>query len=183
MSEVNSVSAGQPPAIGEPSLSVSARVSATGFLHFSSNDLSEVSRVLAFFNLAPQAGEKQAESAAEAPGKPTRRKSDKAADTPAAPAPAPAAPAASAPAAASPSEGNVPASTAPAAAGSSTQPAAASASVTPEQAAQAVREHGAKHGIEAARALLAKHGVAKTAEITPEKAPAIYADAKASEEL
>jgi hypothetical protein len=56
-------------------------------------------------------------------------------------------------------------------------PVAAVAKATVEEAAAAVRAYGAKHGLDAARALLQKHGFARTTEVTAEKAGDIVAEA------
>jgi DNA polymerase III gamma/tau subunit len=56
-------------------------------------------------------------------------------------------------------------------------PVAAAAKATVEEAAAAVRAYGAKHGLDAARALLQKHGFARTTEVTAEKAGDIVAEA------
>lgn len=51
------------------------------------------------------------------------------------------------------------------------------AKATVEEAAAAVRAYGAKHGLDAARALLQKHGFARTTEVTADKAGRIVAEA------
>ena len=51
------------------------------------------------------------------------------------------------------------------------------AKATVEEAAAAVRAYGAKHGLDAARALLQKHGFARTTEVTADKAGHIVAEA------
>lgn len=56
-------------------------------------------------------------------------------------------------------------------------PAEAVAKATVEEAAAAVRAYGAKHGLDAARALLQKHGFARTTEVTADKAGHIVAEA------
>lgn len=56
-------------------------------------------------------------------------------------------------------------------------PVEAVAKATVEEAAAAVRAYGAKHGLDAARALLQKHGFARTTEVTAEKAGDIVAEA------
>jgi hypothetical protein len=125
-------------------------------LMFATSSLTELARVMALFNLVEATpGNGQAAAPAAAPKAPKAPKAETPAPAPAATAPAPAA--------------TVPA---PAQAAS-----ASASSVTPEMAAAAVREYGGKNGIEAARALLQKHGVDKTANITAEKAPAIHAEA------
>jgi len=148
-------------------LHLQARVSG-GELHFATDNLADMARVMSFFNLVPAApngievsdGGKADKAAAEGNGGKGKggkaTKAETAASTAATPAGS--------------TEAKAPA---PAA---SAQPAA-TGSATPEQAAQAVREYGAKNGIDQARALLKKHGCEKTAEITAEKAPAIFAEA------
>lgn len=164
----NQVGINMEPPIGTARIHLSARVSEATEIHITTTNLNELAGVMAYFNLVPLAQasaaaapvpETPAPAAAKAPKPPKETKA-------AAPAPTPA---------------PAPAASAPAPAGSSTQPAEASASATPEQAAAAVREYGAKHGIEQARALMQKHGIARTAEITPANAAAIYADAKAGD--
>jgi hypothetical protein len=56
-------------------------------------------------------------------------------------------------------------------------PVEAVAKATVEEAAAAVRAYGAKHGLDAARALLQKHGFARTTEVTADKAGHIVAEA------
>lgn len=135
-------------------------------LHFATNDLTELARVMAFFNLNPGNVDKPATKTAKAP-----------------------APAASAPAGTTPSSGTAApsAGTAAAPAGTPAAPTPAPAAsaptapagdaITPQQAADAVRAYGAKTSIEAARALLQKHGFAKTGDITADKAAAVHAEA------
>jgi cytoskeletal protein RodZ len=56
-------------------------------------------------------------------------------------------------------------------------PVQAVAKATVEEAAAAVRAYGAKHGLDAARALLQRHGFARTTEVTADKAGDIVAEA------
>lgn len=150
-------------------LHVEASISPNTRIHVSSTSLNEVAAIMAHFNLVTP--DQVPASGNDKPATPSRRKTDKA-ETPAATPPAPA-PAATAPAPAATAPAPTPASPASA-------PQAASGSgdaVTPQQAAEAVRAYGAKNGIDAAKALMAKHGVDKTANITAEKAPAIFAEA------
>lgn len=151
------------------SLHLSAKVGDSE-LHFATSNLSELARVMAFFNLPGTLGNadkpatksattKAAAGTAAGAGTTTPSSGTAApsAGTAAAPAGSPAAPA-PAPAASAP--------TAP-----------AGDAITPQQAAEAVRAYGAKTSIEAARALLQKHGFAKTGDITADKAAAVHAEA------
>ena len=62
---------------------------------------------------------------------------------------------------------------APAPATAAEEPAAVAPSATPEDAAAAVKAYGAKHGIDAARALLQQFGFSRTGDITADKAAAV----------
>lgn len=156
------------------SLHLDAQVTPHTRVHVTTTSLKELAQVMAYFNLVDaQAAPAEAPTPTAAPAaeKQTRRKTDKPENKPAAEAP----------------KEQPAADTAGAAAGtSSPQPdagASASTGVTPQQAGEAVRNYGAKHGIDKARELLKKHGFVKTADITADKAAAIHAEAIATEEL
>lgn len=167
---MNAAAAGVQGAFVEPpfQLHMRAKVSDATTIHVESTSIDELARVMAFFNIGAQGkdGEQPAAATPPPPAAKTARGSSKA---PAAPAPAPTA--------AAPASSSTP--TAAPSAAAPQEPAPSSPSVTPQQAADAVRAFGGKHGIDKARALLKKHGFERTADITPDKAGAVHADATA----
>lgn len=144
-----------------PRLHLEGPVSATASIHFTTTNLEELAKVMAFFNLGVKIETKVATTE-------KKDKGDKGNATPPAASTAPAAGGTSPSPAASPA----PAASAP--------PAASGDAVDPKSAAEAVRAYGAKFGIDKARELLKKHGFEKTAEITADKAAAVHAEATAA---
>lgn len=166
---------------------LTANLNENAQLHVVTDSLNDMAQALLFFGLAnanqAPANPAQQELPLEAPApvaeEPKAKKSRKPAATQPVAEPAPVETVPAEPAAESPSEGNAAVeASAPAAPAAST--ASSPASATPAEAAEAVRAYGAKNGIAAARDLLLKHGFAKTAEITADKAAAILAEASAA---
>lgn len=165
---------------------LNARLNENVHLDIQTDNLADMAQALQFFGLANTKDERQQElplqpAAEPAPApaeEPKAKKPRKPAATQPAAEPAPVETAPTEPAADSPSEGNAAAAvSAPEAPAAST--ASSPVSATPAEAAEAVRAYGAKRGIAAARELLQKHGFAKTAEITADKAGLIVAEASA----
>lgn len=167
----------------------SAQLSEHQHLHVQTDSLEELGRALVFFGLAnannaqpnPAQQERPLAAAVEEPAAPKQRKPRAVKSEPAA-TPAAAEPALPETVAAAPAAGNAAAEVfeQEATAALTASSSAPVPSATPAEAADAVRAYGAKFGITAARELLQKHGFAKTADITAEKAGEIVAAASAA---